>query len=165
MSSHIYKTLLQRQIDNFVDTYGQDSNSLFKDNKGRLIHPGEYGMYREDCFKKLLQIILDKDYTVSDGFIINSIDQVSAQCDALVHRYNSKPLTDGSFAKFFPVEDIAAVCERLMAAGICCSTRYFHVTLTIIIMSAEAVVKMEKHMFLQQLLLYIMYYNNPETDS
>ena len=53
----------------------------------------------------------------------------------------------------------------LMAVRICCSTRYFHVTLTIIILSAEAVIKMEKHMFLQQLLLYIMYYNNPETDS
>lgn len=111
MSNHIYKTLLQRQIDNFVDTYGQDSNSLFKDKKGKLIHPGEYGRYREDCFKKLLQVILDKDYAVSEGFIINSIDQVSTQCDVLVHRYNSKPLIDGSFAKFFPVEDIVAICE------------------------------------------------------
>ena len=40
--SYIYvpiKTLLQRQIDNFIDTYGQDSNSLFKDKEGRLIHP------------------------------------------------------------------------------------------------------------------------------
>lgn len=68
-------------------------------------------MYREDCFKKLLQVILDKDYVVSDGFIINSTDQVSTQYDTLVHRYNSKPLIDGSFAKFFPVEDIVAICE------------------------------------------------------
>ena len=55
MSNHIYKTLLQRQIDNFVDTYGQDSNILFKDKKGRLIHPGEYGMYR--LFQKGLLLI------------------------------------------------------------------------------------------------------------
>lgn len=41
MSSQIYKTLLQRQIDNFIDTFGQDSNSLFKDMKGKLIHPGD----------------------------------------------------------------------------------------------------------------------------
>lgn len=111
MSNHIFKTLLQRQVDNFIDTYGQDSNSFFKDKKGRLLHPGEYGIYREDCFKRLLQVILDKDYAVSDGFIINSNDQVSTQCDVLVHTYNSKPLIDGSFAKFFPVEDIVAICE------------------------------------------------------
>ena len=111
MSSYIFKTLLQRQIDNFIDTYGQDSNSLFKDKEGRLIHPGEYGMYREECFKRLLQVILDKDYAVSDGFVINSDDKVSTQCDVLVHKYNSKPLIDGSYAKFFPVEDIVAICE------------------------------------------------------
>ncbi len=33
MSNHIYKTLLQRQINNLADTFGQDSNSLFKDKK------------------------------------------------------------------------------------------------------------------------------------
>lgn len=111
MSSQIYKTLLQRQIDNFIDTFGQDSNSLFKDMKGKLIHPGEYGMYREDCFKRLLQTILDKDYVVADGFIINAKDEVSTQCDVLVHRYNAKPLIDGSYAKFFPVEDICGIGE------------------------------------------------------
>lgn len=97
----MYRTLLQRQIDNFINIYRQDSNSLFKDKRGRLIHTDEYGMYQEDCFKKLLQVILDKDYAVSDGFIINSIDQVSTQCDVLVHKYNSKPLIDGSFVKFY----------------------------------------------------------------
>lgn len=111
MSNHIYKVLLQRQIDSFIDTFKQDSNSLFKDIHGKLIHPGEYGMYREDCFKKLLQVILDKDYTVSDGFLINSEDQVSTQCDVLIHRFNSKPLIDGTYAKFFPIEDIVAICE------------------------------------------------------
>lgn len=111
MSSQIYKTLLQRQIDNFIDTFGQDSNSLFKDMKGKLIHPGEYGMYREECFKRLLQTILDKDYVVADGFIINAKDEVSTQCDVLVHRYNAKPLIDGSYAKFFPVEDICGIGE------------------------------------------------------
>lgn len=101
MSSYIFKTLLHRQIDNFIDTYGQDSNGLFKDKEGRLIHSGEYGMYREECFKRLLQVILDKDYAVSDGFVINSDDKVSTQCDVLVHKYNSKPLIDGSYAKLF----------------------------------------------------------------
>lgn len=40
MSNYIYKTLLQRQIDNFIDTYGQDSNSLFKDKEGGMMNLG-----------------------------------------------------------------------------------------------------------------------------
>lgn len=112
MSSSIFTTMLKRQIDLFVATFQNDGNALFKDERNTLIHPGEYGMYREQRFRSLLQSFLTREYTVSDGFIISSVDNnVSTQCDVLVHNAFSMPLTDGGLGKFYPVEDVYAVIE------------------------------------------------------
>lgn len=112
MSSKIFTALLKRQIDLFVATFQQDGNTLFKNEHNALIHPGEYGMYREQRFRALLQAFLTRDYAVSDGFIISSVDDhVTTQCDILVHNAMSMPLTDGGLGKFYPVEDIYAIIE------------------------------------------------------
>ncbi|MGD9678722.1 MAG: hypothetical protein AB7V16_10315 [Vulcanibacillus sp.] len=47
MSSEIYKTILNRKIDNFKSMFSRDSNSIFRDQTNKMIHPGEFGMYRE----------------------------------------------------------------------------------------------------------------------
>ena len=49
MPNKIFSTLLERQINQFIETYQKDSNIIFKDFNNTLIHPGEYGMYREQC--------------------------------------------------------------------------------------------------------------------
>lgn len=112
MSSFIFTTMLKRQIDLFVATFQNDGNALFKNENNTLIHPGEYGMYREQRFRALLQAFLTRDYSVSDGFIISSVDNhVTTQCDVLVHNAFSMPLTDGGLGKFYPVEDVYAIIE------------------------------------------------------
>ena len=112
MSSSIFTTMLKRQIDLFVATFQNDGNALFKNERNALIHPGEYGMYREQRFRALLQSFLTRDNAVSDGFIISSVDDhVTTQCDILVHNALAMPLTDGGLGKFYPVEDIHAVIE------------------------------------------------------
>lgn len=112
MSNKIYTTLLQRQIDTFVATFQDDGASLFKNEQNALIHPGEYGMYRERCFCTLLRAVLTRDCSLSDGFIFSSRhEQPTTQCDILVKNALSMPLTDSGIAKFHPVEDIYAVVE------------------------------------------------------
>lgn len=112
MSSKIFNTLLQRQIDLFVATFQDDGNVLFKDKQNILIHPGEYGMYREKCFRELLQSFLTRDCSISDGFIFSSCgDHISTQCDLLVKNAFSAPLTDSGIAKFHPAEDVYGVVE------------------------------------------------------
>lgn len=112
MASEFFKTLVFRQIDMFVKTFADDSNSLFKNERKKLIHPGEYGMYRERCFKSLLQCVLTKDYGVSDGFIVTAKDNhVSTQCDILIYRNTIMPLTDGGIGNFYPVEEICGIGE------------------------------------------------------
>lgn len=111
MASKIFRIILERKIDIFAGTYGSDSNSLFKNEKGKLIHPGEYGMYREQTFKDLLRHLLSKDLDVSDGFIINSNDEISTQCDIIVYNHNSIPLIDDGYEKFYPIEEVNGIGE------------------------------------------------------
>lgn len=111
MASRIFLTLLQRQIDMFVATFQDDSTSLFKNDQNTLIHPGEYGTYRERCFCSLLRSVLTRDCSLSDGFIFSAWDNRSTQCDILVKNAMSMPLTDNGIAKFHPVEDVYAVVE------------------------------------------------------
>ena len=111
MGSKHFRKLIEQQIDMFVNTFSQTSNSLFKNEQNKLIHPGEYGMYKEACFRNLLQSILDKDYSVSDGFIITACDNISTQCDVIVNRSLSRPLTGDGIGKFYPVEDVFAIGE------------------------------------------------------
>ncbi len=111
MPSKIFLTLLQRQIDTFVATFQNDGTSLFKDGHNTLIHPGEYGVYRERCFCSLLRSVLTRDCSLSDGFIFSAQDNYSTQCDILVKNAMSMPLMDGGIAKFHPVEDVYAVVE------------------------------------------------------
>lgn len=111
MASKIFHTLLQRQIGMFVATFQEDSTSLFKNEHNKLIHPGEYGMYRERCFCALLDSVLTRDCALSDGFIFSARDNRSTQCDILVKNAMSMPLIDNGIAKFHPVEDIYAVIE------------------------------------------------------
>jgi len=113
MGNKKFITMLERQIDLFVGTFQDDADDFFKDDhKGKLIHPGEYGMYRERCFKALLQNVLSREEKVSDGFIITSVnDTISTQCDVLVRNANSVPLTDNGIVNFFPVEDVYAIIE------------------------------------------------------
>ena len=111
MASDIFLTLLKRQIDIFVATFQGDAIALFKNEQNTLIHPGEYGMYRERSFCALLRTILTRDCSLSDGFIFSAENNRSTQCDILIKDAMSMPLTDSGIAKFHPVEDVYAVVE------------------------------------------------------
>ncbi|WP_458400560.1 DUF6602 domain-containing protein [Mailhella sp.] len=111
MASSIFQTLVQRQIETFVQTFADDSSKLFRNQDNKLFHPGEYGMYKEACLRNLLSTILSRKEAVSDGFIITSRDNHSTQCDILIHNASTMPLIDAGVAKFFPVEDVYAIGE------------------------------------------------------
>ena len=112
MASKFFEIIITRQIETFVKTFADDSSSLFKNEHDKLIHPGEYGMYKERCLRTLLQSVLPKNYNISDGFIITSCDNhISTQCDLLIYNANTMPLTDDGVGKFFPVEDVFGVVE------------------------------------------------------
>lgn len=110
MGNKIFRTIIERKIDTFANTFASDSKSIFK-NDTKLIHPLEYGMYREKCFKELLEFILNKHTAVADGFIITSTEEVSTQCDLIIYQSNVIPLIDNNIAKFFPIEIVNGIGE------------------------------------------------------
>lgn len=110
MASLTYKAILNQKINNFINAFVSDSDSLFKRDNS-LLHPSEYGKYREEIFKELLQIVINKDKSISDGFILTSDDDRSTQCDVIIYNTNTIPLIDGGIAKFYPVEEVNGVIE------------------------------------------------------
>lgn len=110
VGNKIFKTIIERKIDIFANTFARDSKSIFK-NDTKLIHPLEYGMYREKCFKELLELIVNKQAAVADGFIITALEDISTQCDIIIYQSNVIPLIDNNIAKFFPIEIVNGIGE------------------------------------------------------
>ena len=54
--NQIYYNIIKRKIDLFLRTFITESETIFIQDDA-LIHPGEYGMYRERCLKELLKNI------------------------------------------------------------------------------------------------------------
>lgn len=108
MPNKIFQTILNRKIESFASTFVEDSKSIFF-NGSHLIHPGEYGRYRENSMKDLLQILTK--YKVSDGFIITSNDNVSSQCDIVIYDNLDFPILENNFTQFFSIESVIAIGE------------------------------------------------------
>lgn len=111
MASTRFQQIFDRQISQFVGIYSEDSTAIFKDEKNKLIHPGEYGKYREESCKELLRLLLGKEVSVSDGFVITSDDQISTQCDIIVYNSSVSPLIADGIAKMFPAEEVRMIGE------------------------------------------------------
>ena len=111
MTSKILTNILERKISTFVGYFSEDSSKIFKDDKKILIHPGEYGKYKEEACKDLLRMVLDKSVALSDGFIINSKDEISTQIDIIVYNSNISPIIGDGISKMFPAEEIRMIGE------------------------------------------------------
>lgn len=111
MASNIYINILNRKIENFVKMFSNDSNKIFKRNDTDLIHPGEYGKYRERVCIDILRLVLKKNVDISDGFIITANNNISTQCDIIIYNANTVPLITDGIAMMFPVEDVKAIGE------------------------------------------------------
>ncbi len=108
-SSHIFKSLINRKIDLFLSTFLDEADTLFKiDDK--LIHPGEYGMYRERSLQALLRILLPKRFNVNDGFVFNK-ENISTQCDIIINDSVMDSITSDGLAKYFPIQYVYAIGE------------------------------------------------------
>lgn len=120
----IYRRLLSSKIDNFLNEY-LSSRDLFEDlgKRNRLLHPGEYGIYREKICDELIKFSIPSKFETGTGFLINSFDKVSTQSDILIYDLNNTPVIQkDSKTRFFPVETVVGLGEiksRLKIASLC----------------------------------------------
>ena len=111
MASEIFKSVFDRHIEHFVGTFSEDSTHIYKNEKEKLIHPGEYGRYREESCKSLLRLILDKHVNISDGFVITSDNSITSQCDIIIYNSDISPLIADGIARMFPAEEVRMIGE------------------------------------------------------
>lgn len=100
---------------NFLDLKSafENSKDIFWDQENnKLIHPGEYGTYRERLLKKWLRMYIPKNFDISSGFIINSENKISSQCDIIIYNKDITPHIENSEKQsFYPIESVIAIGE------------------------------------------------------
>jgi hypothetical protein len=113
MPNRVFNELLKERIEIFRNAFSIVSKNIFFDENGKkLIHPGEYGTYREDIVKDFLKCLIPGHLDISNGFLINQNDEISKQCDIVVYDSQITPnIQSVSRQRFFPVETVAAVGE------------------------------------------------------
>jgi len=113
MANDNYKSLIYSRFDNLKQSY-IDAKEIFKNTnvRNKLLHAGEYGAYREKICQDIIKACIPRKYTVSDGFIINSNNEISSQLDLIIYNENETPLIAiNDKEMFFPVETIVGVGE------------------------------------------------------
>lgn len=113
MSSSIFNKILEEKIDFFRYSFKETSKGLYYDGVSKkLIHPGEYGVFRENVCKEYLRAITPLKLDFGAGFIINDKGDVSTQIDIIIFDKNNTPLIENNEKqKFFPVETVVGIVE------------------------------------------------------
>ena len=112
MSINVFEKLLIEKIEIFKSAFAETAESVFFNDDGKLIHPGEFGRYRENICKQFLKFVTPASLDIGTGFIINTSNKVSHQCDIIIYDVQHTPLLESEEKQFFfPVETIAAVGE------------------------------------------------------
>lgn len=107
----IFDKLIKAKIEQFKDDYVNLSRQIFVNKEGTLIHPGEFGMYREKIIKEFLTPFLPTRLAVGSGFIITAENNISTQCDIIIYDREHTPVIENGEQRFFPVECVAGVIE------------------------------------------------------
>lgn len=113
MSNHIFEEILSERIQVFIKSFNDTSEKIFIDPKtGKLIHPGEYGIYREKILKEFLRLIIPHKLEINTGFIIGENGYVSSQCDVVIYDRNVTPLIQSSENQlFYPIQTTVGIGE------------------------------------------------------
>lgn len=108
-----YVEIFKIKVDNFL-TEMDSSRKLYEDvsKHNNLLHAGEYGMYKERSLREFLKFIIPYKYEITDGYLINSLNETSTQCDLIVFDKLNTPLIEfGNRFQFIPVESVGAIGE------------------------------------------------------
>lgn len=112
MEYKILKSLVDVKLKKFVSEYGNVCK-LFEntDVKNNLIHPGEYGMYKERLMSEMFKYTLPQRYSCGTGFVINTDKEITTQCDIVLYDAENAPFLEVDSGRFFPQEVVYAIGE------------------------------------------------------
>lgn len=113
MPNENYKSLIYSNFDalkkNFIDAKEIFKNAEVKNN---LLHAGEYGSYREKICKNIIKACIPGRFSISDGFVINSKNDISNQLDLIIFDEREAPFINfDDQGVFYPVETVVGIGE------------------------------------------------------
>lgn len=113
MSNIIFNKILEEKIEFFKYSFKSTSRNVFYDEKTKsLIHPAEFGTYREQICRDYLRAVIPMRLDMGSGFIITDKGDISTQIDILIYDRNSTPLIENSEKqRFYPVETVTGIIE------------------------------------------------------
>lgn len=111
MSNYQFNEFIDYHIKDFKHRFKKLSRNLYSNNLARkIIHPGEFGMYREEICESFIRPITPSYLGIENGFVITKEGRISNQCDILIYDSHVTPISP-HFKRFFPIETTLAIGE------------------------------------------------------
>lgn len=110
--NNLFKNITTENYIELLNSFERSKEIFWDDEEKKLIHPGEYGEYREELLKRFLNLYIPEDYGISSGFIIASNGEISHQCDIIIFDKRKTPkIQNLDSQRFFPIETVLGVGE------------------------------------------------------
>lgn len=93
------------------DIFDNVEKSLYSDMSIRIEHNLEDGKYREYLVKKVLDKIVPSKYSITNGFIIDSDNNISQEMDVIIYDKNYVPPFFDETYTVVPIEAVIAVIQ------------------------------------------------------
>lgn len=113
MSHSILRALTAERIERLKLSFSSSKSVFWNEDEKKLIHAGEYGVYRERAVQELLRLYTPDQFGIGTGFVISNQGGTSTQCDLVIYdRLMTPGIVTDSHQAFFPVESVVAVGEK-----------------------------------------------------
>jgi hypothetical protein len=112
MPNEIITKIIEQKVDRFKQEFIESREVFYDEKEQKLIHSGEFGSHREKLCKEFFKLFIRQDCSFGNGFVVNSSDKVSKQCDLIIHKPRNSPLLqDSDLKNFYPIESVVAIGE------------------------------------------------------
>lgn len=112
MPNRVFTKLIEEKIEIFKSAFSNAKEIFYDDTSGKLIHPGEFGIYREKAVIDFLKSFIPNKFQIDSGFVLNNNDEISSQCDLIIFDSTLTPnIHSSNNQRFFPIETVVAVGE------------------------------------------------------
>lgn len=110
--NELFRNITTENYIELLNSFERSKEIFWDEKKNKLIHPGEYGEYREELLKRFLNLYIPENYGISSGFIIASNGEISHQSDIIIYDKRKTPkIQNLESQRFFPIETVLGVGE------------------------------------------------------
>jgi hypothetical protein len=112
LSNKVLQALAIERIERLKLAFSSSKDVFWDAENARLLHPGEYGTFREKAVQELLQLFIPEQFGIDSGFVITNQGDISTQCDLIIFERSITPsIVTNAHKRFFPIEAVVAVGE------------------------------------------------------